>query len=1285
MFFGPVSGLISTIISLIFRNYLGGGGALTGTLVITASFIIGFYFYYRKTKNKFNLSKINLYLFGVLTSAAMMVLMLSLPSSSILSAYKTITLTVMISYPIISLVIGKILLDQEENRYSIEKIKQEESLFRTTLYSIGDAVITTDKNGNVQHMNPIAEKLTGWNEENAKGKILIDVFKIINEETRLDVENPVVRVLKEKTIVGLANHTLLISKNGNEIPIADSGAPIINENDEIIGVVLVFRDQTEDYANQKRLIENEIRFRSIVEGAPDAIFVQTDHNFTYLNSKACNIFGCKSRDELIGKKVIERFHPADREKVAERIHQLNDNKHEVPVREETIVRMDGSFVTAEFSAMPITYEGKDGALVFFRDITERKKTESIIEESEKKYRYLFEQNPHPMIVYAIENWQILDVNSTAVAKYGYSRDEFLNMTVFDLRRQSEKEQFVHIVNREIPDSQITGPWKHLLKNGSEIIVEVFSHVIFYQNKKARMIVINDITEKVKAENALRQSEERWQFALEGPGDGIWDWNVKTNEVYFSHQWKAMLGYEDIDIKNSIDEWKRIVHADDLKNAMDDLEKHFKGETPFYRNEQRLLCKDGTYKWILNRGKVMNWDDDGSPLRVIGTHTDISEKKKSEETLRQSEEKMRLIIEGTSFFFFYTQNINGDITYISPTVEKITGYNVEEWMNQRHWFTTENPINEEARRRTQRHFIGEMIYEPLIMEVQHKKGSSILLEIFETPFLKDGKVIGLQGIARDITANKQAEEALRLSEEKLQSIFRAAPIGIGVVVNRVLIEVNPRFCEMIGYAKEELIGKSSRLLYLTDEEYESVGSAKYKQIAMNGTGVVETQFITKYGKVLDILLASTPIEINDLSKGVTFTSLDISERKRAEIALKESEEKFRIIFENHSAIKLLINAETGDIHDANYAAALYYGWSREELKQMNIKQINTLTTNEVETEMKKALDEKRIHFEFRHKLADNSIHDVEVFTSKIEIAGKNYLHSIVQDITKKKQTEELLKMHRENLEELVKLRTNELNEANIKLHIEIEKEKEYEMLLKQALEKEKEINEIKSKFISTTSHEFRTPLTSILSSFELLQRYGKNWSEEKYNYHASKIKNSIEYLTNLLDDILTISRSESGKIIFDPVNLNLKRMCLELIEESKIHSNMNHRINYEFNSDQDEFLLDPKLIRFILTNLLTNAFKYSPDGGDVILKVEYGNGKIILNVSDQGIGIPKDELQYLFEPFHRAKNTTEIHGTGLGLSIVKRSVQIHQGDIKVDSKLGEGTSFTVILPINKGSK
>ncbi|MGE5432533.1 MAG: PocR ligand-binding domain-containing protein [Syntrophomonadaceae bacterium] len=297
----------------------------------------------------------------------------------------------------------------------------------------------------------------------------------------------------------------------------------------------------------------------------------------------------------------------------------------------------------------------------------------------------------------------------------------------------------------------------------------------------------------------------------------------------------------------------------------------------------------------------------------------------------------------------------------------------------------------------------------------------------------------------------------------------------------------------------------------------------------------------------------------------------------------------------------------------------------------------------------------------------------------------YSLGVVQDITELKRVQQEIEEHKNRLEELVRVRTEELAITNSQLKIEIEKKKQVELLLKESLKKERELNELKSRFISTISHEFRTPLTSILSSTQLVQRYRKRWDDLRIDEEFLRAKNSIFYLTQLLDDILTISHAESGKIVCSPQSIDLHEFCLKVIEEVKHLAAEDHNFSFSYTAEERVFALDPKLLRFIIINLLSNAFKYSPDGGSIELNVSSTHSSVQIEICDEGIGIPKKDRVHLFTPFFRADNTAEIEGKGLGLSIVQKSVELHEGNISCSSKLGEGTKFIVKIPRGKNEQ
>jgi hypothetical protein len=235
-------------------------------------------------------------------------------------------------------------------------------------------------------------------------------------------------------------------------------------------------------------------------------------------------------------------------------------------------------------------------------------------------------------------------------------------------------------------------------------------------------------------------------------------------------------------------------------------------------------------------------------------------------------------------------------------------------------------------------------------------------------------------------------------------------------------------------------------------------------------------------------------------------------------------------------------------------------------------------------------------------------------------------------------------------------------------------------MRQALEKEKEISELKSRFIAFASHEFRIPLTTINSSSALLQHYCRDVMDDKKSKHFQKIKISIEQMIQLVDDVLLIGKDDAGKLEFNPAPLDLAELCHNLVEELQLNAGSQNTIAYTSQGKFANACMDENLLRKILTNLLSNAIKYSPEGGTVFFELSCHDEAVTFRIQDKGIGISLKDQQQLFEPFYRAANVDQIKGTGLGLSIVKKCVEVHRGRIAVDSDVGLGTTFTVTLPL-----
>lgn len=246
--------------------------------------------------------------------------------------------------------------------------------------------------------------------------------------------------------------------------------------------------------------------------------------------------------------------------------------------------------------------------------------------------------------------------------------------------------------------------------------------------------------------------------------------------------------------------------------------------------------------------------------------------------------------------------------------------------------------------------------------------------------------------------------------------------------------------------------------------------------------------------------------------------------------------------------------------------------------------------------------------------------------------------------------------------------------------DISQQKLIEDNLRDALAKERELRDLKSRFISMASHEFRTPLAVIQASTDILNYYSEQLNSTQKSEHFDKIFHQIQHMADLLDQVLTLNRQDFREVDFHPVPTNLDTLCQEIVDDFKLATNATHGQRYACLGESKPIMVDPSLIRHAINNLVSNGVKYSPKGSTIDMKLIYKERQVEISVSDQGIGIPEQDRKYLFQPFHRAQNVGTIQGTGLGLSITKQAIEMHGGTISVESQEGVGTTFSVTIPL-----
>jgi PAS domain S-box-containing protein len=393
---------------------------------------------------------------------------------------------------------------------------------------------------------------------------------------------------------------------------------------------------------------------------------------------------------------------------------------------------------------------------------------------------------------------------------------------------------------------------------------------------------------------------------------------------------------------------------------------------------------------------------------------------------------------------------------------------------------------------------------------------------------------------------------------------------------------------------------------------------------------------------------------------------------------EGKEGLEALF-NFATEGIIVSDTKGLIIRANPSAEKLFGYSKNEMLG---KPVETLVPHKMASKHQHHRTEfnENPHARSMGKgldlwgvKKDKTEFPVEISLSPYETTEGKFIIAFIIDITQRKQSEERLKNYSAELERQVSNRTLILQEAIG----ELEKTKKD---LHDALEKEKELSELKSRFVSMASHEFRTPLATILSSLSLVTKYGEMDDKEKQNKHITRIKSSINNLTDILNDFLSASKLEEGRVENNPVELNLKKFISDTISEMQTLVKDGQTITYR-HSGEETTRLDPKFLKNILFNLISNAIKFSGEKKQIRLTSLNEKGLMKITVKDEGIGISKDDQEHLFERFFRGRNASYIQGTGLGLNIVAKYVEVLNGHIEFKSEENKGTSFMITLPIS----
>jgi len=695
-------------------------------------------------------------------------------------------------------------------------------------------------------------------------------------------------------------------------------------------------EQAEQRTNNFGTGESEPIFRTIFENAADGILLADVENkkFYMGNNIICQMLGI-NRNEINVLEVMDIHPEQDLPYVMEQFDKQTRGEitlaKDIPVK-----RKDGSVLFADVNAFPIKLDGKTYLMGIFRDVSERKQVEKELRDS----KYLLEKmfSSLDSAIFVLDNSKpprIVDCNPAALRIFGYSKSLLIGQTTDILHANADTHlEFLEMLRSAIETQDHLSSFEFRMKRSDGQIFPTEHSVRQLKNNKGDRIgwvsVVSDITERKKAENALKQSEEKFRLAMEATNDALWDWNMVTNEVYRNPRHATMLGYEPNELTTSQNEWENRIHPDDKKAVFQILDEHLAGKKVSFKIEYRLRTKSGDYMWVLGRGKVVAYNDDGSPARMIGTNIDITERKRAEEAKMEYQTLIRGIMDNASSIVT-VRDLQGQYLMANKEAEKVLGMDSEQIIGK-----TPYDIHPDDKATKIVTDDKRVIESRSLLEIEDElnvKGETRFYLGTKFPLLNaDREVYAVCTIATDITEHKQAEEETR----KFKTIADKAGYGIGIAdLQGNLVYVNNSFAQMHQYSADELVGINLSIFH-NEEQMEHVSQLN-NQLKQKGSYVAEEVWHTKRDNNIFPTLMSATLIRDEAEKPILMaaTAIDMTKHKKAEELLRYSEERYRSVVED-TPVLLCSFLPDGEIVFVNAAYCNYFGKTTEELIGSNFK-------------------------------------------------------------------------------------------------------------------------------------------------------------------------------------------------------------------------------------------------------------------------------------------------------------------------------------------------------------
>jgi len=1173
-----------------------------------------------------------------------------------------------------------------EKETAIENLQESEERYRSLMFNLNAGIVVHAPDTSIVMNNVRASELLGLSSDQIRGKKAVDLIWKFIDEKKIPLspeEYPVNQIIRGRQLIKDQVMGILQPGKNDIVWVTVNGFPVLNAPGDITEIVISFIDVTERKISENQLVVSEQKLKEAQRIAHMGNWeLNIGTNELFWSEEIFRIFDCEPHEfKATYEAFLEFIHPDDKELVNSAYLKSIETKNEYQIEHRVLTKNNQIKYVREKCLTTFNEQGKPlSSFGIVIDITEQKQIEKELAESTERFKALHNASFGGIAIH--DKGTILECNQGLSEMTGYSLDELIGMDGLILIAPDHRETVMNniLAGYEKPYDAIG-----MRKNGEQFPIRLEARNIPYKGKNVRTVEFRDVTESKKAEEALRRSEERFHLAMKASSDGLFDWNLLTNEIYYSVGWKKMLGYEDHELPNDFSIWANLTEPGDVEKSWELQQQVILKQIDRFVMEFKMKHKDGHWVDILSRAEAI-FNDDGKAVRIVGTHTDISERKQAEKTLRNRENLLNKVFDVLPIGLWFADE-SGRLIRGNPAGVKIWGaeptVSIEEYgvfKARRLPSGREIGPDDWALARTIRE--GVTIGDELL-EIDSFDGKKKIILNYTAPVLDDqGNIQGAVVVNQDITEAKHAElllqekseeiaaqneelqqanlelniakEKAEESKERYRSLLDNLEAGIVVhAPDTSIVLNNPKASELLGLSEDQMKGKTAideawkfvneDNTTLSIDEYpvnrivKSKRPIKYQILGIHKPGKSDVNWVTVNGfPKLDNTGNITEIVIS---------IIDVTERKQIEEALQKSELEFRLLAEAMPQI-VWIADPAGSITYFNQQWMHYTGLTLDE------------SCGDGWNKPFHPDDQQRARNAWQNATKHGATYSIECRLRRVDGEYKWWL---VRGAPVYDANGIVLKWFGTctDIDELV-LQGQELIREK---------------------ERAEESDHLKSAFLANMSHEIRTPMNGILGFASLLKEPDLT-GEEQQNYIRIIERSGVRML-NTINNIVDIAKIEAGlmKVGLKESNINdqieyIYNFFKPEVENKGMHLSFNNSLS----SKEALIETDPEKIYAILTNLVKNAIKYTHEGS-IELGYEKRGDYLQFFVKDTGIGIDKNRQEAIFERFIQADifDSHAYQGSGLGLSISKAYVEMLGGILWVESERGKGSVFYFTIP------